>query len=90
MNAGRSAAVPGSLDASLDALHQDRAFLMKGDVFSNDLIDACEKRREPLSPLSHALLITEMVQGTYASHFAEGRRLPIPLTDRRHPLLRPI
>ena len=32
--------VPGSLDASFDALHRDRAFLMKGDVFSNDLIDA--------------------------------------------------
>src|SRR5213075_2275065 len=32
--------VPGSLDASLDALHADRAFLMKGDVFSADLIDA--------------------------------------------------
>ncbi len=32
--------VPGSLDASLEALHQDRAFLMKGDVFSHDLIDA--------------------------------------------------
>jgi glutamine synthetase len=32
--------VPGSLDAALDALHKDRSFLMKGDVFSNDLIDA--------------------------------------------------
>ena len=32
--------VPGSLDAALYALHKDRAFLMKGDVFSNDLIDA--------------------------------------------------
>src|SRR6187551_1067166 len=32
--------VPGSLDAALDALRKDRAFLMKGDVFSNDLIDA--------------------------------------------------
>jgi glutamine synthetase len=32
--------VPGSLDAALGALHKDRAFLMKGDVFSNDLIDA--------------------------------------------------
>ena len=32
--------VPGSLDEALDALHKDRAFLMKGDVFSNDLIDA--------------------------------------------------
>jgi glutamine synthetase len=32
--------VPGSLDAALDALRKDRAFLMKGDVFSSDLIDA--------------------------------------------------
>jgi glutamine synthetase len=32
--------VPGSLDVALAALHADRAFLMKGDVFSNDLIDA--------------------------------------------------
>ena len=32
--------VPGSLDAALDALRKDRAFLIKGDVFSNDLIDA--------------------------------------------------
>src|SRR5215203_609395 len=32
--------VPGSLDAALDALRKDRAFLVKGDVFSNDLIDA--------------------------------------------------
>jgi glutamine synthetase len=32
--------VPGSLDAALDALRKDKAFLMKGDVFSSDLIDA--------------------------------------------------
>jgi len=32
--------VPGSLDATLDALPADRTFLMKGDVFSADLIDA--------------------------------------------------
>ena len=32
--------MPGSLDAALDALRKDRAFLMKGDVFSSDLIDA--------------------------------------------------
>ena len=56
-------------------------------ALANDLIDAIEKRREPLSPLKHAVLIAEMVQGTYASHFADGRRLPIPLTDRRHTLL---
>lgn len=50
-----------------------------------DLIDAVETNREPLSPLNHGMLITEMVQGTYASHFADGKRLTIPLTDRIHP-----
>ena len=59
-------------------------------ALANDLIDAREKRREPLSPLRHALLITEMVQGTYASHFAEGRRLAIPLQVRKHPLTHPL
>ncbi len=55
-------------------------------TLAQDLIDAVETQREPLSPLKHGLLITEMVQGTYASHFANGRRLPIPLQDREHPL----
>lgn len=56
-------------------------------VLANDLLDAIEARREPLSPLRHGVLIAEMVQGVYASHFAEGRRLPIPLAVRRHPLI---
>ena len=55
-------------------------------TLANDLLDAVEKNHEPLSPLRNALLITEMVQGTYASHFANGRRLPIPLAERHHPL----
>jgi predicted dehydrogenase len=55
-------------------------------TLANDLLDAIEKDREPLSPFRHAHLITEMVQGVYASHFADGRRLPIPLADRKHPL----
>ncbi|MBE7450162.1 MAG: type I glutamate--ammonia ligase [Kofleriaceae bacterium] len=32
--------VPGSLDRALDALREDHAFLLKGDVFSTDLLDA--------------------------------------------------
>lgn len=55
-------------------------------ALANDLIDAIEQNRDPLSPIRHAVLITEMVQGVYASHFADGRRLPIPLTERTHPL----
>jgi hypothetical protein len=27
-----------------------------------------------------------MIQGVYASHLSAGRRLSIPLADRRHPL----
>ena len=30
---------PGSLQESLEALRDDHAFLLKGDVFSQDLID---------------------------------------------------
>ncbi len=55
-------------------------------TLANDLLDAIEQNREPLSPIRHAQLITEMVQGTYASHFADGSRLPIPLSERHHPL----
>jgi glutamine synthetase len=36
---GEVAQVPGSLDASLAALEADHAFLLKGNVFSQDLID---------------------------------------------------
>ena len=31
--------VVGSLDAALDALEEDHAFLLKGDVFTQDVID---------------------------------------------------
>jgi glutamine synthetase len=31
--------VPGSLDKALDALEADHEFLMKGDVFTKDVID---------------------------------------------------
>jgi predicted dehydrogenase len=71
--------------------HQPRSvnkeWLQLGNqTLARDLIDAIERDREPLSPLRHAALITEMVQGVYASHFDEGRRVAIPLRDRVHPL----
>ena len=43
-------------------------------------------KRDPLSPLRSGILITEMVQGVYASHLADGKRLSIPLAERKHPL----
>jgi glutamine synthetase len=40
-------AVPGSLDESLDALENDHAFLLEGDVFTTDLLEKyIEFRRE--------------------------------------------
>jgi len=57
-------------------------------ILANNLMDAIEQDREPLSGLQHAQWITEMVQGVYASHRSAGERLDIPLTQRVHPLLR--
>ena len=55
------------------------------NTLANDLIDAIEQDRAPLSGLEHAMWITELVQGVYASHFS-GRRVDLPLKDRVHPL----
>lgn len=55
-------------------------------TLATDLIDSVTTKREPLSPISHAVFITEIVQAVYASHLADGRRLEIPLKTRQHPL----
>ena len=45
--------VPGSLDAVLDALEADHDFLLKGDVFTEDLLQAyiSYKRQVELDPV---------------------------------------
>ena len=55
-------------------------------VLAADLVEAIREKREPLSGLDHAMAITEMVQGVYASHLSGGCRLSIPLVVRQHPL----
>ncbi|MDA0832455.1 MAG: Gfo/Idh/MocA family oxidoreductase [Planctomycetota bacterium] len=55
-------------------------------ILVTDLLNAIEQDRDPLSSLDHALLISEMIQGAYASHFSAGARQSIPLTERKHPL----
>jgi glutamine synthetase len=44
---------PGSLDAVLDALEEDNEFLLQGDVFTPDLIEAYVnyKRDEEIDPI---------------------------------------
>ena len=54
-------------------------------ILANDLIDAIEQDREPISGIERAMLITEVVQGVYASHFT-GKRVDLPLRNRMHPL----
>ncbi|MDQ3623167.1 MAG: hypothetical protein M3463_11850 [Verrucomicrobiota bacterium] len=51
-----------------------------------ELIAAVENGTEPTASLRDAVLVTEIIQGAYASHFAGGYRLSIPLADRQHPL----
>jgi glutamine synthetase len=44
---------PGSLEEAINALESDHAFLLKGDVFTADLIDAwvSYKREKELDPI---------------------------------------
>lgn len=53
---------------------------------TRDLVEAIEANREPASGLEAALNVTNMIQGVYASHFAGGARLDLPLKERKHPL----
>ena len=55
-------------------------------ALARDLIAAIENDREPLSSIHAVRYVNEMVQGVYASHFAGGIRVAIPLAERAHPL----
>ncbi len=63
-----------------DYIHRGNQTLLR------ELAAAIEQDIEPTASLRDAVLVTEIIQGAYASHFAGGTRLPIPLTERRHPL----
>ena len=55
-------------------------------VLVADLVAAAYSEQYASDGLRQAHLITEMIQGVYASHFADGQRLAIPLKERQHPL----
>ncbi|MDR3402629.1 MAG: Gfo/Idh/MocA family oxidoreductase [Chthoniobacter sp.] len=62
-------------------------YLLRGNqTLVRELVAAIESDTEPTASLRDAVFITEIIQGAYASHFAGGPRLAIPLADRRHPL----
>jgi predicted dehydrogenase len=60
--------------------------LRANQTLVHELVAALEHDTEPTASLADAVLVTEIIQGAYASHFTGGQRLPIPLADRRHPL----
>jgi predicted dehydrogenase len=63
-------------------------YLLRGNqVLVHELIAAIEHDTEPTASLRDAVYVTEIIQGAYGSHLAGGRRLAIPLVERRHPLL---
>lgn len=62
-------------------------YILRGNqTLVRELVSAIEHNTEPPASLRDAVFVTEIIQGAYASHFAGGKRLAIPLTDRRHPL----
>ncbi|MEP6672600.1 MAG: Gfo/Idh/MocA family oxidoreductase [Chthoniobacter sp.] len=62
-------------------------YLLRGNqTLVRELVAAIERDTEPSASLRDAVFVTEIIQGAYASHFADGRRLAIPLVVRRHPL----
>jgi predicted dehydrogenase len=63
-----------------DYIHRGNQTLLR------ELAAAIAQDTEPTASLHDAVFVTEIIQGAYASHFAGGRRLAIPLADRRHPL----
>jgi len=50
-----------------------------------DLIQAAEQNREPISSARDAVAALEMILGTYESQICGGR-VPIPMARREHPL----
>ena len=53
-----------------------------------DLIAAIQENREPLCSARDSRVTLEMTMGIFESHRLQGRRVELPLKDRRHPLTR--
>jgi hypothetical protein len=52
------------------------------------LVEAIETDTQPPSSGEEGRWAFEMIMAIYQSHIEQGRRVELPLTDRRHPLER--
>jgi glutamine synthetase len=70
---------PGSLDQALDALERDHAFLLRGDVFTRDVIETWldYKRKRRSMPLGCAPIPTSSISITTSSSDCSGEGLPL-------------
>ena len=77
---------PWVADQERKPLNFEKGPLMSGNALAiEDLIEAVEGGREPISSARGARMALEMILGVYASEIA-GERVSLPLADRRHPL----
>lgn len=80
------AVTPWNPDQSREVLPLETAPLMAGNALAvKDLVDAVEQDREPISSARGARTALEMIVGIYRSQIT-GKRVPLPLEERRHPL----
>lgn len=78
---------PWDADQKRTALPYEAVPLMQGNVLAvQDLIEAIEQDREPISSARRARTALEMILGIYASEVSR-QRVDLPLEDRRHPLV---
>lgn len=82
--------IPGAepLDYSLCGqrdIPRAKRFLENNRWAAWDLLCAIEEGRQPVSNVTNARLVVEMIQGIYASAVS-GARVTFPLADRAHPL----
>lgn len=72
-------------DPSLSLTAEERAFGLANRRVVNDWLDAIRTKREPICSGRAAMRALEMVMAVYHAGLS-GRRVPLPLTERRHPL----
>ena len=80
--------LPSNPDQAWEAIDLDDTPFSKGNELAiRDLIDAIENDRKPISAAEDAVAALEMILGAYESQLAGGR-VPFPITNREHPLVR--